>query len=255
MTDEISDTAVDQRLRSADPLDPGALPSEADTEAVLQRLLAAGPPAARTPRRRPARIRLFAGATAALGALAAGLVILLGSSATSPAFAVTRNPNGTITVHLIRVAGIAGANDRLAALGVRARIVTAVDMAAYVGSMHPCEGKSAGMVRTITIDPAKIPRRQVVLLAADQTARLDYYGAVKAMNAAAAAETFAARARALDERVRTLAASSRRAGKGSLAITGRSAAGAAGTSANRIVRIYCASPVISPRGLVKQRIH
>jgi hypothetical protein len=260
MTDEISDATLDQRLRSVDPVDRAALPSEGDTEAVLRRLLAGGPPVAPTRRRRPARIRLFAGATVAAAALAAGLVILLGSSATSPAFAVTRNPNGTITVHLIRVAGIAGANDKLAALGVRARIVSLVDMTAYVASLHPCRGEPAGVARTITIDPATIPRRQVVLLTADQAARLDYYGSVGAKNAIAAAKTFARRAQALVARARALAATTRSARTSATAITALPATAAAGkgaaaTSANRVVRVYCPSPGSSPPGLVKQRIH
>jgi hypothetical protein len=256
MTDELSEATLDRRLRSVDPLEPGALPSEADTEAILRRLLAAGPDGARTRpalrRRLPARLRLaplrlLVGATGGIAALAAGLAVLLGSTVTSPAFAVTRNPNGTITVHLMRVAGIAGANRTLASFGVRARIVSAVDLAAYVASVRPCQAKPVGMVRTITINPAAIPHRQVILLAADGNARLDYYGAVRARNAQASVKAL--------EAARALAASARSSRKIGPVGTGMSFAGAPGTSATRTLRIYCASALTWPPGLVKQRVH
>ncbi|HTU88122.1 MAG TPA: hypothetical protein VMF57_21255 [Solirubrobacteraceae bacterium] len=247
MTDEISDAALDQRLRSVDPLDAGALPSDAETEAVLRRLLAAGPPAARMRTRRPGRIRLLAGATAALAALAAGLVILLGSSATSPAYAVTRNRNGTITVRLIRVAGIAGANHELASMGVRARLVNLADMAAYVASLHPCQGKPTPMLRTITLNPAAIPRRQVILLPVDRRARLHYFSVVRAVDAGAALKAL--------QDARAFAASPSRASitppTGARILVPRASA----TGGTRTVRVYCASPASLPAGLVRQRVH
>jgi len=247
MIDEISDVALDRRLRSADPLTPDALPSEADTEAVLRRLLVAGPPAARKRRLRPVRVRLLGGAGAAAAALAAGLAILLGSTATSPAFAVTRNLNGTITVALARVAGIAGANSKLAALGVRARIVSLTDMAAYLASLHPCQGKPEGMARTITINPAAIPHRQVILLAADRTAPLHYFSEVRARDADAAVEAL--------ENARALAASPRSTAKIASARIGIFVPAASATRGTRTVRIYCVNAVSWAPGLVKQRVH
>jgi hypothetical protein len=231
MSDEPSDVTLDRRLRSADPLAPGALPSEADTDAVLKRLLATGPDGGRSRSVRRRRLPWLAGATAAAAALAVALVLLLGSSATSPAFAVTRNPNGTITVRLIRVAGIAGVNHKLAALGVRARIVS-LDMAAYVASLHPCQGKPTGMLRTITINPAAIPHRQVILLAADRLARLHYLSVVRARDANAAVRALR-NARALRD-ARALAASP--------------------TIANRTLQIYCVNAISLARGLIKQRV-
>ncbi|HUA47588.1 MAG TPA: hypothetical protein VMA77_20295 [Solirubrobacteraceae bacterium] len=197
MSREISDATLDQRLRSVDPLDPGALPSEADTEAALRRLLAAGRPPAPTRRLGAPRVRLLAGATASIAALAAGLVVLLGSSATSPAFAVTRNPNGTITVRLITLSGIAGANHRLVSMGVRARILSLVYEAHYVASVHPCQGLPSGAVRTLTFDPAKIPRRQLLLLAPVREGQVFYFSRVRARNAGAAERSLIAHARAL----------------------------------------------------------
>ena len=55
MTDQITDAALDDRLRSADPVTAGSLPTEADTEAALRRLLASGHDGG--PTRRRTRLR------------------------------------------------------------------------------------------------------------------------------------------------------------------------------------------------------
>jgi hypothetical protein len=182
MTDQITDTALEERLRSADPLEPEALPTEADTEAALRRLLASGQGAGPARRRRPvgtrrARPRALAAGSVAAVAVGTILVLLLGATTSPPAFAVNRNADGTVTVKLIKLSGINGANRRLAAIGVRARIVTAMETARYVAAQHPCQGKPAGTERTITFDPKSIPHRQVLMLSADRAAHLRYYSA------------------------------------------------------------------------------
>ena len=185
MTDQITDAALDDRLRSADPVTAGSLPTEADTEAALRRLLASGHDGGPTPRRtrlrgRRTRPRLLAAGTVGAAALAAAIVLLFGATTTSPpAFAVNRNPDGTVTVRLIKLSGVGGANRRLAAIGVRAKIVTAMQAATFVKRQQPCQGKPAGTVRTITFDPGSIPRRQVLMLSADRAAHLGYYSAAK----------------------------------------------------------------------------
>ena len=70
--------------------------------------------------RRAIRPQLLAGTTVGLAAVATGAALLFGASTSPPAFAVTRNPDGTVTVNLTRPSGIAGANEKLAAMGVRA---------------------------------------------------------------------------------------------------------------------------------------
>ena len=55
MTDQITDAVLDERLRSADPLTPGSLPTQTDTEAALRRLLASGQDAG--PTRRGIRVQ------------------------------------------------------------------------------------------------------------------------------------------------------------------------------------------------------
>jgi hypothetical protein len=110
-----------------------------------------------------ARPRLLAGTTAGLAAAGASTALLLGATASSPAFAVTRNANGTVTVKLIRLSGISGANRALAAMGVRAKIAT-VD-ARYVARARLCPPRPAVAVRTLRLSTTtRIPQRTVVLV-------------------------------------------------------------------------------------------
>jgi hypothetical protein len=182
MTDEIADAALDERLRTIDPLGPESLPSEAETETALRRLLATGPDARRRRRGMPGwrarltRPRLLAGTTAGAVVVATALALLLSATTSPEAFAVTRNANGTITVKLIRLSGIPAANTKLAAMGLSAKIV-ALQNAKYMARLKPCQGPPAGTVRTVTFDPATIPRRKVLLLTADHAAHLGFYSA------------------------------------------------------------------------------
>ncbi len=107
--------------------------------------------------RHASRPQLLAGTTMGLAAIATTTTLLLSASSSSPAFAVTRNPNGTVTVNLRKASGIASANDRLAAMGVRAQIVISAKSAPEVAC-------SNGTVPTITLDPASIPKRQVLII-------------------------------------------------------------------------------------------
>src|ERR1700749_3191737 len=122
MTDQITDAALNERLRSADPVSAGSLPTHADTEAALRRLLASGHDVGPTRRRtrlrgRRTRPRVLAAGTVAAVAAGRILALLFGATTSPPAFAVNRTPDGTVTVKLIRVSGVAGANQKLAAIG------------------------------------------------------------------------------------------------------------------------------------------
>src|ERR1700722_7265400 len=78
-------------------------------------------PGAREPRwMRP---RLVLGSTVGVAGVATTLALALGAASSAPAFAVTRNHDGTVTVQVMRAAGIAGANAKLARLGIRAQLV------------------------------------------------------------------------------------------------------------------------------------
>lgn len=112
-------------------------------------------------RRRAPRPQLLAGTTVGLAAMATGATLLLGASSSSPAFAVTPNPDGTVTVNLMKASGIAGANERLAAMGVRAQILALAKSA----PKSACPG---GTVPTITVDPASIPKRHVLMITSGQ---------------------------------------------------------------------------------------
>ncbi len=111
--------------------------------------------------RRAPRPQLLAGSTVGLAAMATAAVLLLGASTSSPAFAVTRNPDGTVTVDLMQQSGIAGANERLAAMGVRAQIRA-------LAKQPPTFVCPSGAAPTITFDPASIPKRQALVITASQ---------------------------------------------------------------------------------------
>jgi hypothetical protein len=164
------------------------------------------------------RPRLLAGTTVGLAAMGTTAALLLGATASPPAFAVIRNPNGTVTVKLIKVSGIAGANSELASMGVRAKIMKAMTQADDVAKLLPCQGQPAGTVRTVTLDPARIPRHQVLVLATDRAAHLGYYAAAPELRvahrtAADRGRDQTALERALTQRARGLAASSPSTGK------------------------------------------
>jgi hypothetical protein len=112
--------------------------------------------------RRAGRPRLLAGTTVGLAAMASAAALLFGASTSPPAFAVTRNADGTVTVTLMRPSGIAGANKKLAAMGVRAQIAVPAKTAPNL----VCPG---GTVPTITFDPASIPTSDQLVIAPGQS--------------------------------------------------------------------------------------
>ena len=69
------------------------------------------------------RLSIAALGTAVAGVLAALLIGLGGGAGGTPAYAVTSNGDGTITVMIREIVGIEGANAKLAALGVPVRVV------------------------------------------------------------------------------------------------------------------------------------
>lgn len=112
-------------------------------------------------RRRVTRPQLLAGTTVGVAVIATAAALLLGASTSPPAFAVTRNPGGTVTVSLKQPSGIAGANRKLAAMGVRAHIAPQ----AKTPPQLVCPG---GTAPTITFDPARIAKRHVLVITPGQ---------------------------------------------------------------------------------------
>lgn len=252
MTDQTTDAALDARLRSADPVPAGSLPTEADTEAALRRLLASGHDIGPTPRRtrlrgHRTRPRVLAIGTVGAAAVAAAIVFLFGATTSPPAFAVNRNPDGTVTVRLIKLSGVGGANRRLAAIGVRAKIVTAMQAAQFVKRQQPCQGKPAGTVRTITFDPGSIPRRQVLILSADRAAHLGYYSAAKVR--AAIHPLALQRAQAFVKRARATGIHTEK----KIVIAGSAAA--RGKPGNHTLRVVCGTAIVAPAGAFGQSVH
>lgn len=131
-------------------------------------------PARRGPRR--PRPRLLVGTTLGLAGMGTILALALGAASSSPAFAVTRNPDGTVTVWVTRVGGIAGANARLAALGVRAKAVqvtagcTAARGSWVARRPKPPRVAARGRLQRLIVkarfDPKQIPAGHTLVLAA-----------------------------------------------------------------------------------------
>ena len=70
--------------------------------------------------------RLVAGISLGLAGVGVAVALVLGATATSPAFAVISNHDGTVTISIERASGIVGANARLHQLGVRAKVMQQV---------------------------------------------------------------------------------------------------------------------------------
>ena len=133
--------------------------------------------------RGPARRRLLAGTSLGLAGAATAAALALTAGTAPPAFAVTSNANGTVTVTINQIAGIAGVNSELAALGVSARAVPIVQ--GCTASVQPLpKGTAPGAVlpapnmQSFTITPSAIPAGDTVVLAARQSG-----GAVQTTNA------------------------------------------------------------------------
>jgi hypothetical protein len=129
--------------------------------------LALVPPLAR---RRSRRAPLLAAAVVLIVAVMVGVLTLSAGTSAPPAYAVSRNGDGTINVTIDELAGVAGANTQLTELGVAARAVAveqgcisaarpvAITPTLYAQMAHP-EGQG------VTIQPAAIPSGDTLVLA------------------------------------------------------------------------------------------
>jgi hypothetical protein len=150
----------------------------AEPPAALQR-----PPAPAGRLRWASRRRLAAATFAtALAAVLAALVIGLGGGGGggTPAYAVTSNGDGTITVRLREIVGIEGANAKLTALGVPVRVVPVEPDCPPVGGDSTPDRVSPERQHTILsligppdvasvkVTPAAIPSGDTLVIAARQ---------------------------------------------------------------------------------------
>lgn len=69
-------------------------------------------------RARRSRSRVLAGGTLGLAGVGAALVLALGTSATPPAYAITKNGDGTVTVQINSDTSLPAANRKLTAMGI-----------------------------------------------------------------------------------------------------------------------------------------
>ena len=121
------------RLRAARP----AAPESGDHDALLARIVAgpgdprlalapaefwSRPPARRSRPWLRGRPRLLAGSTLGLAGAGTALALALTGSAAPPAFAITRNVNGSVLVKISRLESLPEANHQLAAMGIREQV-------------------------------------------------------------------------------------------------------------------------------------
>ena len=120
--------------------------------------------------RRMRRPAILAGTALATAGATTVAVLALTASSTPPAFAVTDNNDGTITVTLREISGLSGLNAEFARMGVTAR---AVPMSATCPTKGFGNAMPAGTnfdTYTLTIDPRYIPDGYTAIVAATQTA-------------------------------------------------------------------------------------
>jgi F0F1-type ATP synthase membrane subunit c/vacuolar-type H+-ATPase subunit K len=115
---------------------------------------------------RRGRPRVLAGAAVGLAGAGAAVAIVLGAASTAPAFAVTPNHDGTIQVKIFRSAGIPGANARLSAMGIRARVVAVAAGCQAHGVRGVAVSPRAPLqARQARIDPGRIAIGRTLVLA------------------------------------------------------------------------------------------
>ncbi len=113
-------------------------------------------------RRRRARPRILAGTTLALAGLAAALTLAFTAASSPPAFAVTRNHDGTVSVKIMRLEGLRGANARLAAMNVPAKLVQ-VSAACAQPPLPTPRGLKWRLARA-QLRPARIPPGRTLVI-------------------------------------------------------------------------------------------
>jgi hypothetical protein len=122
----------------------------------------------RANRRRPALITGTALATA--GVVAAIVLAISASASAPPAYAVTTNRDGTVTVTLKDVQAITALNAELTRDGIAARAVPLTADCPIHGFPNPMPTGTNPSTYTITIVPAQIPAGYTAVLAVGENA-------------------------------------------------------------------------------------
>jgi hypothetical protein len=129
----------------------------------------------RTSKHRRRRPRVLAGTSLGVAGAGAALALVLTAAGSTPAFAVNKNRDGTVSVTITRLGGISGANAKLARIGVRAVAVPVVAGCQAVPPITAALPPSPSALRknliaravaTARIDPKQIPAGKTLVLAA-----------------------------------------------------------------------------------------
>jgi hypothetical protein len=112
------------------------------------------------------RPRVVAAGGLGLAGAGVGLALALGATTAAPAFAVTRNHDGTVTVDILRSSGVAGANAKLHQLGVRAEVMSKAPADCQVYAFAQVAATSSHQIANVhwTIDPRTIPAARTLVL-------------------------------------------------------------------------------------------
>lgn len=152
-----------EQMRAA----PGA------TAALASSVTATRPATPGAPRlRRPA---LLTGSALGIAGLATAGVFAITSA--SPAFAVTKNPDGTVAIALSDLSDLSALNQKLAQDGVPVTAVPISTSCSATGAITNQSGESGPSNQphlettdVVTIDPSQIPSGDIGVLGASQTA-------------------------------------------------------------------------------------
>ncbi len=120
--------------------------------------------------RRVRRTAMLAGTALATAGATTAAVLALTASSTPPAFAVTDNNDGTITVTLREISGVAGLNAEFARRGLNARAVPFSATCPVKGYANALPAGTNLDTFTVTLDPRMIPDGYTAVVAATQTA-------------------------------------------------------------------------------------
>jgi hypothetical protein len=150
-----------------------ALVQHAEHRQGGQEILMALRKATPSPRRRGRLVWIVAGAAAVAGLTIAGMTIFGNSPA---AYAVTKNPNGSVTVSIKDIKAIEPANEKLRELGVRVKAVPETADCASLQNHETYKGSDwdideASSDGSVTLGP-RLPEGYTVLLSvSDQPGR------------------------------------------------------------------------------------
>jgi hypothetical protein len=120
--------------------------------------------------RRKRRPAILTGTVLGTAGAAAAVVVALTTTTTAPAFAVTDNTDGSITVTLREISALSGLNAEFARRGLNARALPMSASCPTKGFGNALPAGTNFNTFTITLDPRDVPDGYTAVVAATQTA-------------------------------------------------------------------------------------